>query len=115
MLIKAGRKLEQAAVSYIVNQCISKDEKTELLKLFQKWDTNSDGVLSKEEIFEGYKELYGEVKAAEDAEMIFLTVDLDKNGFIDYNEFLTASMSKSQVLRKQNLKLAFKSFDKVIY
>lgn len=83
--------------------------------MFQKWDTNSDGVLSKDEIYEGYKELYGEVKAAEDVETIFATIDLDQNGFIDYNEFLTVSMSKSQITRKQNLKLAFKSFDKVVF
>ena len=64
---KADRKLEQATVSFIVTQLISKDERNELLSQFQTWDKNGDGVLSKEEIYEGYKQLYGEIKAVEEA------------------------------------------------
>jgi calcium-dependent protein kinase len=40
------------------------------------------------------------------------SVDLDGNGFIDYNEFLNATMTQEKILSKQNLELAFKSFDK---
>jgi calcium-dependent protein kinase len=64
---KADRKLEQATVSFIVTQLISKDERNELLSQFQTWDKNGDGVLSKDEIYEGYKQLYGEIKAMEEA------------------------------------------------
>ena len=62
-LFKSDRKLEQATISFIVNQLISKEERNELLSQFQTWDKNGDGVLSREEIFDGYKQLYGEVKA----------------------------------------------------
>jgi calcium-dependent protein kinase len=61
-----NRKLEQAAISYIVNQLVSKEERNKLMKQFQEWDTNGDGVLSREEIFEGYKNLYGDVYANEE-------------------------------------------------
>ena len=64
---KSDRKLEQATVSFIVTQLISKEERNELLSQFQTWDKNGDGVLSKEEIYEGYKQLYGEIKAMEEA------------------------------------------------
>ena len=64
---KADRKLEQATVSFIVAQLISKEERNELLSQFQTWDRNGDGVLSKEEIYDGYKQLYGEIKAMEEA------------------------------------------------
>lgn len=64
---KSDRKLEQATVSFIVTQLVSKEERNELLSQFQTWDKNGDGVLSKEEIFEGYKQLYGEIKAMEEA------------------------------------------------
>jgi calcium-dependent protein kinase len=64
---KADRKLEQATVSFIVTQLISKEERNELLAQFQTWDKNGDGVLSKEEIYEGYKQLFGEIKAMEEA------------------------------------------------
>jgi calcium-dependent protein kinase len=65
-LFKSDRKLEQATISFIVNQLISKEERNELLSQFQTWDKNGDGVLSREEIFDGYKQLYGEVKANEE-------------------------------------------------
>lgn len=40
------------------------------------------------------------------------SVDSDRNGTIDYNEFLTATMDKDKLTSKTNLELAFKSFDK---
>ena len=46
---------------------MSKEERNLLLGQFQSWDKNGDGVLSKEEIFEGYKSLMGEVKAKEES------------------------------------------------
>ena len=71
-----NRKLEQAAISYIVNQLVSKEERNKLLKQFQDWDANGDGVLSRDEIFQGYKQLYGEVYANEEVVSFhkFLTI-----------------------------------------
>ena len=63
---RADRKLEQATVSFIVTQLISREERNELLSQFQAWDKNGDGVLSREEIFEGYKQSMGEFKALEE-------------------------------------------------
>jgi calcium-dependent protein kinase len=63
---KVGRKLEQAATNFIVTQLVSKDERNKLLKQFKAWDSNGDGVLSRDEIYQGYKSLYGEVKANEE-------------------------------------------------
>ena len=40
------------------------------------------------------------------------SVDTDRNGTIDYNEFLTATMDKEKLTSKFNLELAFKSFDR---
>ena len=40
------------------------------------------------------------------------SVDTDKNGTIDYNEFLTATIDKEKLTSKNNLELAFKSFDR---
>ena len=39
------------------------------------------------------------------------SVDLDGNGYIDYNEFLTAAVNREKILSKQNLEMTFKSFD----
>jgi Ca2+-binding EF-hand superfamily protein len=55
-----------------VTQLISKEDRNKLLMQFQNWDTNGDGVLTREEIFAGYKALYGEVVAAEEVVIIFI-------------------------------------------
>lgn len=59
-------KLQKAALSYIAHQIISKEEQNKLIKQFQFWDKNGYGVLSRDEIYEGYKQMFGELKAKED-------------------------------------------------
>jgi len=107
---KKNRTLEKTIISFIINQLVRKDERNELEKQFKDWDTNGDGVLSKQEIINGYRKTYGKVDENEIENMI-ASIDLDGNGVIDYNEFLTCSMNKDKILRNDNLKICFKEFD----
>ena len=107
---KKNNKLEKATISYIINQFVLKEERNDLEKQFKEWDKNGDGVLSREEIIEGYKKTYGSVDEAEIDNMI-QSIDLDGNGVIDYNEFLTCAMNKEKILKNENLELCFKAFD----
>ena len=107
---KKSRKLEKATIAFIINQLILKEERVDLKKLFKEWDTNGDGVLSKDEIMAGYKKVYGHADEDEIENMI-KSIDLDGNGVIDYQEFLACSMSKDIILRDENLESCFKFFD----
>ena len=107
---KKHRILEKTIISFIINQLIKKDERLELEKQFKDWDTNGDGVLSKEEIINGYRKTYGKVDENEIENMI-KSIDLDGNGVIDYNEFLACSINKDKILRNDNLKICFDEFD----
>ena len=40
------------------------------------------------------------------------SIDVDRNGTIDYNEFLSATIDKDKLTSKQNLEVAFKTFDR---
>ena len=40
------------------------------------------------------------------------SIDLDGNGSIDYNEFLTATINREKILSQKNLEMAFQTFDK---
>ena len=108
---KKNKRFEQATINFIINQLITKEERADLEKQFVEWDKNGDGVLSKEEIIEGYRNAYGTVDEDEINNMI-KTVDLDGNGVIDYNEFLNCTLNRDKIISKKNLELAFKAFDK---
>ena len=108
---KRNKQFEQATISFIINQLITKEERNELMKQFLEWDKNGDGVLSKEEILEGYRNTYGSADPDEVDNMI-KSVDLDGNGVIDYNEFLNCTMNRDKIISKKNLEYAFKAFDK---
>ncbi len=69
---KVNRKFEQAALTYIVSQLVSKDEKSKLLTQFREWDVDGDGVLTRDEIYAGYSNLYGEVVAKEEVVWYFI-------------------------------------------
>lgn len=107
-----GRKLQQAAMTYIVNYLMTKEEKNEMLEIFQSLDKNGDGVLSREEIFEGYKNTLGEVEAKKEVDRIMTEIDIDHNGTIDYNEFVMAATNRQKLLNKERLDATFKIFDK---
>ena len=107
---KKNKTLEKTVISFIINQLVRKDERNELEKQFKDWDTNGDGILSKKEIINGYRKAYGKVDEHEIENMID-SIDLDGNGVIDYNEFLTCSMNKDKILRNDYLKICFNEFD----
>jgi calcium-dependent protein kinase len=43
---------------------------------------------------------------------MFDSVDIDRSGYIDYSEFVIASMNEKQLLTNEKLQAAFKMFDK---
>ena len=104
-------KLQQAGLIYIVNYLISNEEKSEHLKVFNSLDKNGDGVLSKDEMFEAYKITFGKFEALTELDSLLKKVDIDKNKYVDYNEFLISAMNRQLVLNKEKLEQTFKMFD----
>ena len=68
-------------------------------------------MLSKEELTVGYQQIYGE-NAAEEVEKLFYKVDMDGSGYIDYSEWVVATIDKQKLLTKEKLQSAFNLFDK---
>ena len=57
--------------------------------------------------------IYGsQLKAEEEVDRIMAAADTDNSGFIDYTEWLVASLDSEKLLSKKNLELAFSAFDK---
>lgn len=108
---RAEKKLQQAAITFIVSQLASKEEMDQLQKAFKALDINKTGVLSREELLIGYRQLMGDLAEAE-VDRIMLLADTDKSGAIDYSEWVVATINKNQLLSDEKMKQAFDLFDK---
>ena len=109
---RADLKMQQAVLSFMASQLTSHEELEKLRETFQKLDKNGDGVLSKEEIVEGYKGIMEDEEAIQEANRIFDAVDVNHSGSIDYTEFIAATMNKQSAISKDSLRVAFNIFDK---
>lgn len=102
-------KLRVSALSYIFNHLSNNEEIFEIRELFFKLDLNGDGKLSRDELYKGYKML-GFEKHSE-IEQLMKKCDADGNGFIDYTEFIIATMDWENKLSIGKLKETFRAYD----
>ena len=78
---------------------------------FRALDRNGDGLIGEEELLAGLKKVMPEEKAVEDAKKVMEKVDKNRNGSIDYTEFLLFSFSQGQMTAIDHLNVAFRSLD----
>lgn len=109
---RAERKLQQATLYFMVQQLLSSEEVKEIRAIFLQFDENQDGRLTKEEVLKGFKMSKFCLCSQDEIEKIMDLVDIDGNGFIEYQEFISATFSKKKILTEDNLKRAFDMFDK---
>ncbi|CAG9310252.1 unnamed protein product [Blepharisma stoltei] len=108
----ATSKLRDAVHTFITLQCISNQDTKILREVFRTMDKNGDGKISRGELLDQFINTIGTANAEIESEHIMKEVDTDANGFIDYTEFLKATMDIKKVLSAENLKAAFKLFDR---
>jgi len=104
-----AERLKKVALTVIASK-MSEDEIKGLSEQFTKLDKNGDGVLTFEEMKAGLHEIKD--KFGGELYKVFESIDTDKNGTINYTEFVAAAMEKSTYLKEDKLLDAFKVFDK---
>ena len=86
----------------IVNAC----------KLFNQIDKSGDGKITKNELYKGLGERYKSDTLEKDVDEIYKNLDMDNNGYIGYEEFVRAAVSKEYFVKDSVLRFAFRYFDK---
>ncbi len=86
--MKATEKLQQAIWVFLVSLLASKEEKSVLLKIFEKLDLNGDGKLNKEELKLGFQNTMDAMEAEKEVDRIMNEVDTNRSGEIDYSGIL---------------------------
>jgi calcium-dependent protein kinase len=108
----AFEKLQQGVRTFIASQLVSEDERRRLAKVFNRLDTNRDGRLSREELIAGYAKTMSAEDALTRVDDIMRYIDVDGSGFIEFTEFIAATMQFKSVHAKQTLQQAFQYFDR---
>ena len=104
--------LKVATLSFISSHLTTKQEREDLARIFKLIDKNGDGRLSKDEVQEGYMALYGKLVSDAEVNRMFDSVDTDQSGYIEYSEFVMATINEKKLLSIDRLQAAFKMFDK---
>lgn len=106
---RALNKLKKAALT-VIAQHMSEKEIDHLRQIFVNLDVDNSGTLSVQEITEGLRRL-GWQEIPPDLQHIIQEVDSDGSGYIDYTEFLAATMDKKLYMKEDVLWAAFRVFD----
>ena len=87
-------------------------ESKEFIEIFKLIDVNSDGVLTLDEIKNGIKHCKFSFKLNEDSIIkLFNDVDIDKNGLVNYTEFVSALMDYEKNIKQEHLEACFQNYD----
>jgi calcium-dependent protein kinase len=106
-------KIQKSIISFICYSFTFSQTKI-LTEIFKSLDKNSDGVLTLAELKEGLdilNEKTGFNLQKKDLILLFESIDLDRSGTINYNEFLASTMDIKKELKLEHIYEAFKSFD----
>lgn len=105
-------KIQQLVIAFLVHNLPQTESVKTILKMFRHFNKTGSCKLTKQELKEGLYEYKGKEEVDKAVEHLFILLDSDNNGFIEFEEFLRACVDKKQLLTDEKLKLAFKFLDR---
>ena len=105
--------LQKISMAYLIHNYPQMKDVINASKLFNKMDEDVDGKIYKRDFYESIEKHFKNVVITqEDVELIYKNIDINNNGYLDYEEFVFAAVDKTKFVNKSILKVAFKFFDK---
>ena len=105
-------KIHQLVIAFLVHNLPETESSQKILKLFRYFNESGNCELSKEELKKGLKEFKEGIEIDDKLDNIFKELDGDKNGYIEFEEFLRACIDKKEILNDKYLSYAFRFLDK---
>ena len=109
---KRDSVIQETALAYLVHNFPQMNDVVNACKLFSQIDVNGDGKVTQKELLKGLKNKIKGESLEKDISAIYKNLDMDNNGFIEYEEFVRAAVSKEKFLTDNVLRFAFRYFDK---
>ena len=105
------KPLKKAILLFIASR-LDENEILHLKQIFEAFDESKDGQISYDELNKGLAQLKSSNLSDKSIFEMFKGIDVDKNGRIDYTEFIAATLEEKTYLKKERLFEAFCIFDK---
>ena len=103
--------IQETALAYLVHNFPQNSDVINASKLFNQIDIDDDGKINKDELYKGLKNKLKMKDLKKEIDIIFTNLDMDGNGYIDYEEFIRASVNKEFFVSDEVIEFAFKFFD----
>ena len=105
-------KICQLVLAFIVHNIPQSISIYNILKLFRYFNLSGDCKLTKDELKKGLYNYRNEEQVDKIVDQLFLLLDGDNNGYIEFEEFMRACVDKKQIFTNENIWYAFKFLDK---
>lgn len=105
---KESNQLKKAILSFLATK-VNDEEIQEEIDLFNSFDSNNDGYITKKELKKGLMKIRKHTD--EEVDAIMNSIDTDKNGAINFNEFISATLNQSISKDCNRIIKAFRFFD----
>ena len=106
-----GSEIKKISLLFIASR-LDENEIENLKKIFEAFDNCKDGQITYDELTKGLKQLKSNKLNENEIKELFNIIDVDRNGKIDYTEFLAATIQKVNYLKNERLFEAFCMYDK---
>mmetsp|Transcript_21158 Transcript_21158/g.20990 ORF Transcript_21158/g.20990 Transcript_21158/m.20990 type:complete len:125 (+) Transcript_21158:153-527(+) len=98
-------------MSFIAAQIVNNRDFKEIRQIFSLIDKDGDGKIGREDLVEQLQTQMTHDVAECEVDKIISQVDADMDGYIQYTEYLKASIDRNILLSRANLYMAFSIFD----
>ena len=109
---KRESALQETALAFLVHNFPQIPDVINACKLFNQIDIDDDGKINKDELYKGLKNRLRVKDLKKEIDIIFRNLDMDGNGYIEYEEFIRGAVNKEFFVSDEIIEFAFRFFDK---